>query len=147
MAEGKKSLRREQQNGRELLSFVKNPSPQAPGSRPSLWGHSLSPAKTLAIPQNNKQLTKDCFSAGCGLPELPPGNVGNDMASKTLVFCHLVGQTVSQGGTGPITLSPPQKEASRTEDTDGSCRAEPMRGSSVATMVVGPNLSLFFGHK
>lgn len=105
MAEGRKSLRREQQNGRELLSLVKNPSPQAPGH--GLWGHFLSPATALDVPQSSEQLTKDYFSAGCDLPAMPGGNVGNHLAGTNVVFGHLVGQTVSQGGIGLIVPSLP----------------------------------------
>lgn len=125
MAEGRKSLRREQQNGRELLSFVKNPSPRAPGH--SLWGHFLPPDTALDVPQSSEQLTKDWFSAGCGLPEMPRENVGNHLAGTNSVFGHLVVQTASQGGIGLIMPSLPWKETSRTSDTDGSIRAEPMR--------------------
>lgn len=136
MAEGKKSLRREQQNGRELLSFVKIPSPQAPDSRPSLWGCFLSPAKALDIPQSSKQLTKNCFSVGCGLPEMPREHVGNHLADINLVFGHLAGQMVSQVGIGLIMPSMPWKESSRTADTNGSVRAEPMRHSIMPARVI-----------
>ena len=120
----------------ELLSFVKNPSPQAPDSRPSLWGCLLSPAKALDIPQCSKQLTKDCFSVGCGLSEMPRGHVGNHLAGTNLVFGHLAGQTVSQAGIVLIMQSVPWKETSRTADANGPIRAEPRRFFILATRVI-----------
>lgn len=141
MAERRKSLRREQQNGRELLSFVKNPSPQASDSRPSLWGCLLSPAKALVIPQYGKQLTKDCFSIGCGLSEMPRGHVGNHLAGTNLGFGHLAGQ-ISQAVISLIMPSLPWKETSRTADTNGSIGAEPMRCFILATRVILSRLKL-----
>lgn len=103
---------------------------QTPGS---LWGCFLSPPKVLDIPQCGKQLTKDCFSVGCGLPEMPRGHVGNHLASTNLVFGRQTGQTVSQAAIGLIIPSLPWKETSRTADTNGSIGAEPMRHFIVAS--------------
>lgn len=64
------------------------------------------------------------------------GNVGNHLAATNLVFGHLASQTVSQGGTDLIIPSLPWKETSRTGDTDGTRRAKPIGGSSVATAVI-----------
>lgn len=100
----------------------------------------------LDSPQRGKQLTKDCFSAGCDLPEMPRGNVGSHLAGTNLVFGHLSGQTVSQGGIGQIMPSLPWKKTSKTADTDGSIWAKPVRLSLVTTGVNHPNLSFYFDH-
>lgn len=104
---------------------------------------SCPPDMALDSPQRGKQLTKDCFSAGCDLPEMPRRNVGNHLAGTNLVFGHRVGQMVSQGRIGLIMPSPPWKKTSKTADTDGSIRA---KLSFVTTGVNHPNLSFYFGH-